>query len=157
LTGVASQALRNISSSAQVNKHTMLETGRQISAPTAWNLTFDVAPAPQNNDELLVMGAASESTLLWSQPYSQQSTNVDLHRTFTNGSTKVASEDNSLQVPGKQYIASEVRSVTTDGTSHFEEAMHFSDHGSPSLEGLDVHAWDEEEDGYLLAGNGGDY
>lgn len=125
----------------------MLKTRRQIPAPTAWNLTFDLAPAPHNNDEFVVRGAASDSTLIGSRPYSQRFADMDLHGTSTDGSTKIASEeDNSLHVPRKQRIVVELRSETTDSTSHFEEAMHFSDHGSPSLKGVDAYVWDVEDD-----------
>jgi hypothetical protein len=114
LTDIPSQELRSTNSSAQVNKHAMLETGQQITAFAPWNCMFDVAPAPQNNDEFGIMGAASES-VLGSQPYSQQSTDVDLRRTFTEGNTNVASKDNRLQVPRGEHWTFEGGSEATYG------------------------------------------
>jgi hypothetical protein len=130
LTGVHSQPVGTTSSSAQVNNHTILATGRQIKAPTAWNVTFGLPLAPHQTDELDVMRPASDSALLGSQRYSQQSTDVDLRRASTkSSSTKVASESDSLQVPGKQHVSFDSRSEATDDISHFDEAMYYSDQG----------------------------
>jgi hypothetical protein len=147
LTSVPSQAMRSTSSSTQVNNHIMSATGGQIGAPTAWNVRFDLTPTPCNTDKVDMMSQASYNVLLGSPPYSQQSTDVDLHRTLTKSSgTKVASEANSLQVPGKQHVTPDMRSEAADSISHFDDALYFSDQGSPRVEVFDDYPYDPQED-----------
>ena len=148
LAGGVHKPLRTTKSTAQVNKHTMLETARRIQAPTAWGITFDMPPGPPYIDNPGIANVGSDSDQIGSQPYSQQSTDVDLQRTFTNhgSSTKVASEHPSihLEVPGKTQPATDLWSGTTDSTSHFQEAMHFSDQGSPPLKAVADDPWNVE-------------
>jgi hypothetical protein len=62
--------------------------------------------------------------------------------------TKVACEDNTLHVPGKERLAFEAPSDATDSTtSNFDDAMYYSDCASPPLTGGDVGAYDAGEEG----------
>lgn len=134
-------------SSAQVNHHTLQERERRIPGPTAWGLSFGVGWEVANAEGCDAIRAASDDPRTSIPMYSQQSTGPGTRHTFTNSSsTKVASEDNTLHVPGKQPVAFEMLSDATDSTSNFEEAMYYSDHGSPSPTGVDVDVSGAEDD-----------
>jgi hypothetical protein len=134
-------------SSAQVNHHTLQEHGRRILGPTAWGISFGVESEVANAEGFGAMRAVSGDPRTSIPTYSQQSTGTGTRHTFANSSsTKVASEDNTLHVPGKQLVAFEVLSDATDSTSNFDEAMYYSDHGSPSPTGVDVDMFGPEDD-----------
>jgi hypothetical protein len=77
-------------------------------------------PADLQSDES-ARGVNSDSAHAGSRRYSQQATDVDLHPSFTQGSTAVASEKGRLKVPNRQDTELESCSGATV-YSHFEEA-----------------------------------
>lgn len=148
LLGIPAQESRTGSSSARVNKHTIRENGRQIRAPTAWGITFDISAEPANSDGLEANDAPSDDAPIGIQTYSQPSTGVDPRHTPTtnNSSTKFSFEDNTLHIPGRQHDASEVPSEATDSGTFFDDATHFSHQDSPPLMSVDADACDKLED-----------
>jgi hypothetical protein len=128
----------------------MLETESNLGAPASWRFGFEVKhDAQQRNKrrhsqslqtgpprspltwrrvsaDLLsnesARGVNSDSALVGSRRYSQQGTDVGLYPSFTQGSTAVVSEEDSLEVPDREDP--EVGSCSW-GTeySYFEDAF----------------------------------
>jgi hypothetical protein len=67
-------------------------------------------------------GVNSDSAYVGSRRFSQQGTDVDLHPSFTQGSTAAVSEKDSLKVPDEEDLEAESCSGATE-YSHFEEAL----------------------------------
>jgi len=137
-------------SSAHLKSHTMLETQSDLGAPASWRFGFEVKHDTQQGNkrrhsqslqigpprspltrrrvsaDLLsdesARGMNSDSAHVGSRRYSQQGTYVNLHPSFTQGSTAVMSEEDSLKVPDREDFEVESCSWATE-YSHFEDAL----------------------------------
>ena len=137
-------------SSAHLKSHTMLETKSDLGAPASWRFGFEVKHDTQQGSkrrhsqslqigpprspltrrrvsaDLLsdesARGMNSDSAYVGSRRYSQQGTDVDLHPSFTQGSTAAVSENDSLKVPDGEDFEVESCSWATE-YSHFEDAL----------------------------------
>jgi hypothetical protein len=131
-------------SSAPLKSHTMSETKSNLSAPASWHFSFEVKHDTQQGNKRRhsqslqagrprspltwrkvsadplsdesARGVNSDSARVGSRRYSQQGTDVDLHPSFTQGSTAVVSEEDSEDL--------EVESCSwATRYSHFEDAL----------------------------------
>jgi hypothetical protein len=126
-----------------------METKSNFDAPAAWRFGFGVkpdlkqehkrrlsqslqigpprpsrighkAPADLQSDES-ARDVNSHSARVGSRRYSRQTTDVGLHPSFTQGSTAVTSEKDSLKAPDRQDLEGESCSGATE-TSYFDDA-----------------------------------
>jgi hypothetical protein len=132
----------------------MLETRSDLDAPASWRFGFEVKHDIQQGNkhrhsqslqtgplrspltrrrvsaDLLsdesTRGVNSDSALVGRRRYSQQSTDVGLYPSFTQGSTAVVSEEGNLKVPDRQDPELESCSGATE-YSHFDDAWYDGD------------------------------
>jgi hypothetical protein len=137
-------------SSAHLKSHTMLETRSDLDGPASWRFGFEVKHDTQQGNKRRysqslqigpprspltrrrvsadlpsdesARGVNSDSAYVGSRRFSQQGTDVDLHLSFTQGSTAAVSEKDSLKVPDEEDLEAESCSGATE-YSHFEEAL----------------------------------
>ena len=128
----------------------MLETKSDLGGPASWRFGFEVKHDTQQGNkrrytQSLQFGPPwspltrrrvsadlpsdesardvnSDSARVGSRRYSQQGTDVNLHPSFTQGSTAAVSEKGSLKVPDREDLEVDSCSGATE-YSHFEEAL----------------------------------